>query len=238
MVGRTGVALGGIFLISFAAGLWLHRRRADLAPFLVYFVVMFVAMGGLFTFHAPAGAYFHTAPAWLPFALPLAVASVPAVATSAGRAWPFLRRPQTHRFLIVVGTIGGVVLSLVGSSIIGSQWARSHRLDTAAADFFIQEGLTEDVVMYGDPASLALLSGNPAIVATFDPYPVLERLIDAYRVEWVVVHLSEGAETDALNLWRGAEAVDAEGNRATWLEAEPAFELPGELRIFQVRHSE
>ncbi len=238
LIGRTGVLLGGIFLVSFVAGLWLHRRRADLAPFLIYFVVMFIVMGGLFTFHAPAGAYYHTAPAWLPFAFPLAIASIPAVAAWAGRVWPFLRRPQTHRFLAVAGTVGAVVLSLVGSTIIGSQWARSHRLDTAAAHFFVEGGLIDDVVMAANPASLALLSGNPGISAPYDPYPVLERVVDAYEVEWVVVQLLEGEETDALNLWRGAEAVDAEGNSATWLEAEPAFELPGELRIFQVRHSE
>jgi len=238
LVGRTGVLLGGIFLVSFVAGLWIHRRRTDLAPFLAYFVVMFVTMGGLFTFHAPAGAYYHTAPAWLPFALPMAVASIPPVAIWAGRLWPFLRRSRTHRFLAVAGTAGAVVLSVVGSGVIGNQWARVHRLDAAAAEFFVEGRLTDNVVMYGDPSSLALLSGNPGISPTYDPYPVLERLIDAYRVEWVVVQLLEGEETDALNLWRGGKAVDAEGNRAIWLESEPSFEVPGELRIFRVRESQ
>lgn len=238
LIGRTGVLLGGIFMVFFVGGLWLNRRRADLAPFMAYFVFMFLAMGGLFTFHAPAGAYYHTAPAWLPFAIPLAIASIPAVASWAGQAWPFLRRPQTHRFLAVAGAGGAVVLSLVGSGVIGAQWARTHRLDTAAAEFFVERGLTDDVVMAGNPASLALLSGNPGISPTYDPYPVLEQLVDAYGVEWVVVHLLEGEETDALSLWRGAGAADAEGNRADWLEPDAALDLPEGLRIYRVRDRE
>ena len=232
-MGRTAVLLGGTFLFTFIPALWMARSRRDLWPFLAYFVTMFVVMGGLFTFHAPRGAYYHSAPAWLPIAIPMALAAVPAVATAIGRVWPFLRRPQTHRFLATVGTVGAVVLSIVGSVAIWREWDRSHRLDAAGAEFFVERGLTDDVVMYGDPASLSLLSGNPGVAHSFDPYPVLERIVDAFDVRWVMVQLPEGEDVDPLGLWEGGAAVDAEGNRATWLADEPAFEVP-ELRIFEV----
>ena len=45
LVGRTAVLLGGIFVVFFLAGVWIFRRRAELAPFLVYFAVMFFVMG-------------------------------------------------------------------------------------------------------------------------------------------------------------------------------------------------
>ena len=98
---RTVVLLGGIFGFLFFAGLWRERRRSDLAPFTVYWLVMFFAMGAVFTFHAPHGAYYHSAAAWLPFALPVAVASTGPVLTAVGRWWAFLRRPPTHRFVEV-----------------------------------------------------------------------------------------------------------------------------------------
>jgi hypothetical protein len=211
----------------------MARRRRVLWPFLAYFVTMFVLMGGLFTFHAPRGAYYHSAPAWLPIAIPMALAAVPNVAASVGRLWPFLRRPQTHRFLAVAGTVGAVVLSLVGSVEIWREWDRSHRLDVAAAEFFAAEAAADDVVMSGDPASLALLSGNPGVATSFDPYPVLEQIVDAYGVEWVMVQLPEGAEIDPLGLWEGGAAEDAEGNRAAWLEDDPAFEFK-DVRVFAV----
>ena len=233
LVGRTAVLLGGTFLLTFIPSLWMARARRDLWPFVAYFVTMFVAMGGIFTFHAPRGAFYHSAPAWISIAIPMALAAIPSVAAAVGRLWPFLRRPQTHRFLAVAGTAGAIVLSLIGSFEIWNEWDRSHRLDVAASEFFVAEGATDDIVMSGDPASLALLSGNPGVAASFDPYPVLKRIVDAFGVDWVLVQLREGTEIDPLGLWEGGAAVDAEGNQATWLADAPAFERPG-VRVFEV----
>jgi 4-amino-4-deoxy-L-arabinose transferase-like glycosyltransferase len=234
ILGRTAVLLGGAFVFTFIPGLWIHRRRPELLPFIVYWVVMFVVMGAIFTFHAPKGAFYHSAPAWLPFALPMAVASLGAVATAIGRFWPFLRRSQTHRFLAVAATLGAIVLSLIGSSVIYGQWDRSHRLDAAAAAWLVEHHATGDVVMYSDPATLALLSGSPGVAAPYDPYPVIERVIDAYKVRWVVVQLLPGNLSDALDLWDGAAGTDGEGNHATFLAAKPAFEVPDGIRIYAV----
>lgn len=235
LLGRTAVLLGGVFLLTFVPALWMARRRRDLWPFVAYFVMMFAAMGGLFTFHAPHGAYYHSAPAWLPIAIPMALSAVPAVATRAGGFWPFLRRPQTHRFIATVGTLGAIVLSTVGSVIVWRDWDRSHRLDLAGAHFFVERGVTRDVVMFTDPASLFLLSGNPGVPPTPDSYLVLERIVEAYDVQWVMVQLPEGADVDPLGLWHGGAAIDPEGNQAGWLADEPAFETR-EVRVFEVEH--
>ncbi len=234
LLGRTGVLMGGTFLFTFLAGLWIHRRDPRQAPFLVYFVVMFAVMGGVFTFHAPRGAFYHSAPAWLPFALPMAVASIAPVCGALGRAWPFLRRPQTHRFVAVVGTVGAIVLSVVGSAAIHAEWERSHSLDAAAAGWLRGANQSRAMVMYSDPATLALLSGNPGVAPSFDPFPVLRTIARAYDVRWLVVQLRPGETTDALNLWPGAAARDRQGNVASWLAAQPSFEVQGALRIFAV----
>lgn len=234
LIGRTAVLLGGIFVIFFAAGLWMARRRRELLPFVVYFVAMFVVMALIFTFHAPKGAFYHSAPAWLPFALPMAVAAVPAASTAAGRYWHFLGRAATHRFLLVVGLLGAIVLSLVGSAALYAQWAGSRLLDETAGGYFSSHHLTDAVVMSDDPASLWQVSHNPGVPFPFDPYPVVERAIRAYGVQWVVVTRRDPATADPLGLWEGGASVDAEGNRASFLEAAPAFEAPG-VRVFRVR---
>ena len=230
---RTVVLLGGIFGFFFFAGLWRERRRAAVAPFLVYWVVMFAAMGAIFTFHAPHGAYYHSAAAWLPFALPMAVAATAPALTSLGRAWAFLRRPQTHRFVEIAALVGAIVLSLIGSASLYQLWESSHQRDIAAAEYLEREGLTHDVVLYGDPASLWHLSANPGVAAPFDPYPVIEEVVRAYDVQWVIVTLSEDAEIDPLGLWDGCAATDSQGNHATWLTCDPVFEADG-VRIFGV----
>ena len=230
---RTVVLLGGIFGFFFFAGLWRERRRGDLAPFIVYWVVMFAAMGLVFTFHAPHGAYYHSAAAWLPFAFPMAVAAAGPVLTALGRAWGFLRRPQTHRFVEVAALVGAIVLSLVGSASLYRLWETSHQRDLQTAQYLADAGLTDATVLYGDPASLWLLTGNPGVAAPFDPYPVIEEVVRAYGVEWVIVTLREDAKIDPLGLWLGGHAVDGDGNRADWLATDATFEADG-IRIFAV----
>ena len=237
LAGRTAVLLGGTFFLFFVAGLWLQRRRPELAPFLAYFAVMFVTMGAVFTFHAPKGAFYHSSPAWLPFAIPLGVASIAPVLTAAGRVWRFLRRPATHRFVAVAGLVGAVLLSLTTSSLMYANWEGSREQEEAAGRFFIERGLTRDVVMHTDPSSLHAVSGNPGIATPFDSYPVIERAIRAYDVRWVVVTLPEGAEIDPLGFWHGADSRDLYGNPATFLADEPAFEADG-VRIYAVRRQD
>lgn len=233
LIGRVAVVLGGLFILPFAWGLWAERRRRELAPFLVYFAAVFVAMGLVFTFHAPKGAFYHSAGAWLPFALPLAVASLPGAATAAGRWWPFLRRAATHRFLIGAGILGAAVLSLTGSAVLLGQWNAAHDRLTRAADYLRDRGASADRVLAYDPAALHALTGNPGVAPPFDPFPVIGEVVDAYDIRWVVVTLQPGATRDPLGLWDGATATDSLGTHPAFLPAEPAFEAPG-VRVYEV----
>ncbi len=236
LAGRSAVLLGGIFVIPFIVGLWRERRRPELAPFLSYFAVMFLAMGAVFTFHAPKGAYYHSALAWLPFAAGLAAANLGPSAAWAGRAWLFLRRPATHRFLSVAGLLGAAVLSVAGSAVLIGQWTDAHDKLVLAAGFLEREGATADRVMAYDPAALHELSGNPGVAPPFDAFPVVGQVVDAYQIRWVVVTLQPGEQRDPLGLWDGATATDAYGNHPSFLPAQPAYASPG-VRVYKVVQS-
>jgi len=233
LVGRTGLLLGGIFFIFFVAGLWLFRRRADLAPFLVYFLAMFVAMGLFFTFHAPKGAFYHSAPAWLPWAFGIAAAAVGPACTAAGRWWRFLRRPATHRFIAVAGLVGAVALSVLSSAILFTQWDRSRIRDEQASAFLRANAAADDVFMASDPASIHPLTDLDGLAGPFDPFAVIEEVVDAYDVDWVIVLRPGPGETDPLNLWDGSAGTDSQGEHPTFLPAEPSFE-GDDVRVFRV----
>ena len=126
---------------------------------------MFFVMGAFFTFHAPKGAFYHSAPAWLPWALGISAAAVGPALTAAGRFWPFLRRPTTHRFVAVAGLGGAAVLSLIGSAILFQQWDRSRVRDEQVAAFLRANAEPEDVFMASDPASIYPLTGNQGVAA-------------------------------------------------------------------------
>ena len=233
VAGRMLGLLGGIFGLSFAVGLWRLRNHRRLAPFAVYFVAMLAAMVLVFTEHAPKGAFLHSAPAWLPIALPLGVAGIAPMATWVGKAWPFLRRPRTHRFLEVVGVAGAVVLALAGaSSLLGPWQVRADRHE-AAAVFLRDAAASDDVLLAADSSSLYLLTGLRAVATPFDPYDVIAGVVEAYGIDWVIVVLEDGATSDPLGLWDGAAAVDATGTSPGFLPDEPAFEDDG-VRVFEV----
>jgi hypothetical protein len=232
-VARTGVLLGGVFLVFFLAGLWMFRRRAELAPFLVYFVVMFFVMGAIFTFHAPKGAFYHSAPAWLPWAFAISVAAIGPACTAAGRYWAFLKRPATHRFIAVAGVVGAGALSLIGSATLYADWNHSRIRDAEAAAFLLEAASPDDVIMASDPASLYPLTGLRGLAAPFDPFRVIGEVVDAYDVRWVVVLSPGDGASDPLNLWEGAAGVDSEGAHPTFLPDEPAFEGT-DVRIYEV----
>lgn len=233
LLGRTTVLLGGIFVVGFVVALWGGRQRRVLLPFITYFTVMFGAMALIFTFHAPKGAFYHSAWAWLPFAFPMSVAGMRPAAELAGRAWPLLRRSRAQSLLVNAGLVGAVILSLVGSATLLVQWRAERQPLEAAAAFLRREAGSDPVLAY-DAASLSLLTDAPVVAPPFDPFPVVESVIDAYDVRWVVVTLRPGEVTDPLNLWNGPASTDIDGNHATFLEERPAFETL-RVRVYAVR---
>jgi 4-amino-4-deoxy-L-arabinose transferase-like glycosyltransferase len=233
LVGQTMVLMGGLLVVSFAWSLWAFRRRADLAPFFVYFGVLLLVMAGIFTFHAPEGVWYHSAPAWLGFGYPLALAGIGPMAEAAGRLWPLLRRRRAHAVLGGAGVTLAVVLSIYGALNLHDNWLRGRERNYDVAQFFIANDRTDDVVMYHHAAILNLESGNPAVGFPFDPYPVIERAVRVFDVEWVVVAGPSPPAGVPPGLWDGGEAVDALGNRADFLATEPSFETDS-VRIYEV----
>lgn len=232
--GRTLALTGGVFALFFIGGMWVFRSRPELRPFIAYWIVMFLAMGLLFTFHAPKGAFVHSAPAWLPMAFAIAIGAVAPVSSAIGRRWwPFLTRPATHRFLIGASLVAAVVLSVAASATLLVSWRAANERLAAAASFLTESVPRGDVVMFADPARLNLLTGHPAVAAPFDPFAVIEEVVDAYDVGWVVVTLEPGEARDALGLWDGARGVDARGATPGFLPLDPAFENVG-VRVFEV----
>jgi hypothetical protein len=152
---------------------------------------------------------------------------------AAGRWWPFLRRPATHRFLLAAGMAGAMVLSLAGSAVLLGQWRAAHDRLALAAGFLRESGAPTDRVLAYDPAALHVLSGNPGVAPPFDPFPIVDEVVDAYEIRWVVVTLQPGETRDPLGLWNGANATDSIGTHPRFLPDEPAFEASG-VRVYEV----
>ncbi|MGQ0609272.1 MAG: ArnT family glycosyltransferase [Chloroflexota bacterium] len=231
--GYTLALLAGVFGILFVAGLWIHRRRAEVAPFIVYWVVMFIVMGGLFTFHAPHGLYYHHASAWLPIGAPLAAMTIAPLATAGSRWWRFLGRPATHRFLLAATLVAAIPFSVVASALLLVEW-RTNLAAVERVATFLELRPDDERVMFRDAPMLATATEHPVIGSTYDPYLVIEEVIDAYDVRWFVAQRqARGPAVEPQGLWDGGAAVDDHGNRADWLAIEPAY-ADSLIRIYEV----
>jgi hypothetical protein len=133
--------------------------------------------------------------------------------------------------------VGALALSLFGSASLVRSWAAAGDRIDAAAGYLAQYATSADVVMHVNAPAISLATGRRAIAVPFDPYGVIEEVVRAYEVDWVVVERAPGAETDPLGLWDGAAAVDAAGASPDFLPAEPSFEADG-VRIYEVRETD
>ena len=232
--GYTVALMAGVFGFLFLAGLWVHRRRADVAPFTIYWLAMFVAMGGVFTFHAPHGLFYHHAPAWLPIAASMGATAVAPVATAASRWWRFLGRPATHRFLLVASLTAAAAFSIVASALLLGEWRTNLAAADAVAVFLKEHAASPDRVMFRDAPLLYVATGHEVVAPTYDPYPIVGQVAHAYGIRWFVAQLqARGPLVEPQGLWDGGNAVDAQGNPAAWLARVPAYD-DGRVRIYEV----
>lgn len=235
VVGGYVLVLLGVFGLCLAGCLLVRRRDPQLAPFTAYFVLMLLVMGGLFTFHAPRGLFLHHAAAWLPIAGPLAVLGVRPTATALSRWWKFLGRPATHRFLIVVSIGASIVISGVSSGILLGSWRQDVEAMYTVKSFLDENAAPGDVVIHRDAPMVTAVTGYRAVAPPNDPYPVMERVARGYGARWFVAQVqSQGNRVEPLGLWRGGRSIDADGNRADWLAAEPSLDTPT-LRIYEIK---
>jgi hypothetical protein len=87
--------------------------------------------------------------------------------------------------------------------------------------------------MFADPSRVWLRTGNPGIAPPFDPFPVIDDVVRAYDVKWLIVTLDEGETRDPLGLWEGATATDINGDHPAFITGDPAFEAE-DVRVFEV----
>ena len=86
------------------------------------------------------------------------------------------------------------------------------------------------------PATRPASTRSPAILAwrrRSIRIDVIEQVVEAYGVDWVVVTRPAPGQTDPLGLWNGAAATDITGAHPSFLGPDPAYEH-GDLRIFRV----
>ncbi|MFI5253969.1 MAG: ArnT family glycosyltransferase [Candidatus Limnocylindrales bacterium] len=199
-----------IFLAPFTlVGAWQHRRDPAFGPWIVYAFALFAFSGILFAVHVPNGTFLHSAVALVPHAYVLAIVGIGgAVRWVAGRR-PGWDAPRATRNFTVIAVAVTVLVGAAATVRVAGAWhaeetGRGPIADALAA---IPPG---DRVMSSDPGAYEFLAGRGGVVTPDDPLPVVEDVLRAYGVRWLVVERAHAVPSLA-------PFVDGDTLGQTWL---------------------
>ena len=199
------------------AGAWVNRRSAAFHPFFVYGAALLVVMVLVFAVLVPHGTFLHAATALVPHTFLLVTAGTAAVVL-----WVAARRPSwsvataTRTFTAAAVGIVVVAAGLQTAQTTG-HWAEVRAVHTALAAQLANSPAT-DRFMAVDPGAMNHLTGRQGIVTPHDSLPVIETVMRAYDVRWLV--LESGSIVPALSPVLTGEV------RPAWLSP-PVAVVPG-----------
>jgi hypothetical protein len=176
-----------IFLAPFTAiGAWLRRRDPAFVPWLVYAVALFAFSGILFAVHVPNGTFLHSAVALVPHAYVLAVIGIGAAVARVGRSRAAWDVPRATRNFTVIAVAVAVLVGAAATVRVASAWRAEEAIRRPIAEALAAIPAT-DRVMSSDPGAYEFLAERGGVVTPDDPLPVIQDVMRAYGVRWLIV---------------------------------------------------
>lgn len=174
-------------LVPFAVlGAWAHRSNAAFRPFFIYGVALLGAMALLFPVLVPHGTFIHSAVALVPHTFLLVIAGVGVATRWAARRLPAWNAPRAvNVFIGSAVAVTALAAALQTSATIG-RWSEVRTAEERLAGA-LRATPSSDRVMSPNPGAYNHLAGNPGIVTPNDPLPVVEDVLRAYDVRWLVL---------------------------------------------------
>jgi hypothetical protein len=180
-------------------GAWRARRRVELAPVLIYAVVLTLTLSLLFTFPTLHGSMLHSAGALVPFSAALAPAGLDAIVEWVARRRSVWQVNQAKNFfrLGVIGLAVALSLGLYASGVYGLPFTDStgallwnkrdieYKLVGTTLDAL---GVAkEEPVMTVDPPSFANETGRRAIMIPTDSLDAIFAVSQKFGARYLVL---------------------------------------------------
>jgi Dolichyl-phosphate-mannose-protein mannosyltransferase len=224
----TTLVAGFLLMPFMVIGGWARRRSLDFGPFFLYAFLLFAFSTLVSAVHVPGGTFIHSAVALAPYAYVLALEGI-AIAVG----WIAARRTSWDAATATRAFTGAAVVFAIGTAVAGSAfvhdvWAESRTkfqqvataLDSARAEM-------TDRVMSIDAAGTKYWTGRGGVVLVNDDQSVIQNVVDAYDIRWLVLDRDDSVKPMA-------PALDGAA-RPTWL-GEPILVdgRPPALAVFPV----
>lgn len=176
-----------IFLAPFTViAAWLRRRDPAFVPWLVYAIALFAFSGILSAVHVPSGTFLHSAVALVPHAYVLAILGIGVAVSRVAQSRPSWDVPRATRNFTVIAVAVAVLVGAAATVRVASAWRTEEAIRRPIAQVLAAIP-ADDRVMSSDPGAYAFLAGRGGVVTPDDELPVIEDVLRAYGVRWLVV---------------------------------------------------
>jgi hypothetical protein len=176
-----------IFLAPFTLiGAWQRGRDAAFSPWLVYAVALFAFSGLLFAVHVPHGTFLHSAVALVPHAYVLAIVGIGGAVRAVAQRRPAWDAPRATRNFTILAVAVAVLVGAAATVRVAGAWQAEEAIRGPIADALATIPAS-DLVMSSDPGAYEFLAGRGGVVTPDDPLPVIDDVMRAYGIRWLVV---------------------------------------------------
>jgi 4-amino-4-deoxy-L-arabinose transferase-like glycosyltransferase len=188
------LSVQGLFLAAplFLIGIISIRKNRLFLPFLVYIVVLYLAMTLIFTAISGHGTLFHSGGGLLPFQ---AGAVLVGLETLVKKLW---RKPRPDIVKLLAGIVVGlaIVLTLFFAAGSGAGWDADYNSAVQSDRWLRANNLAEGVIIVGEPLSYYYATGHPVIGQASDSVAANVLAAQRYGAKYLLL---EQQHYDALN---------------------------------------
>ena len=190
LIGAIGLfsllALAAVLVPLLVVGAWSNRTSPAFWPFFVYAAAMLVVMVGAFAVLVPNGTFMHAASALLPHTFLLVIAGTAVVVRWVAdhrRNWSVSQATSTFSAAAVAITFIAAAIQTIFTT---REWSSVRDVQVAIAAR-LQGAPVSERFMAVDPGAINYLTGRQGVVTPYDDLPVIERVLRAYDVRWLVL---------------------------------------------------
>lgn len=161
-------------------------QRAEFVPFVVYSVLLYLAMSLAFTFPSTRGSVFHSSGGLLPFIYLLGLVGLDGFIRWLGR----LSRPKAElsrrRSYSIIVVLAFAMISVGFAFTLRSNWDTDYR-DNRAVGQWLAANDPGALVMVADAPAYQYATGQPSLAITSDPLPVNLELARRYNARYFML---------------------------------------------------
>lgn len=194
---RLGALLSAFGLVAFLplavvlapfaiVGAWVSRSNPAFAPFFVYALALFAVMSIAFAVLVPHGTFIHAAAALVPHTFLLVIAGIASVVGWVARRRRTWNAQAATRIFTAAAVAIAVLAAVLQTVTVTRHWSDVRAVHEAVVGP-LRDSPLGDRFMAVDPGAIRYLSGHQGVVTPYDALPVIEDVLRAYNVRWLIL---------------------------------------------------